>query len=312
MNFLSHSAFRALFIAIVAIFSLQSPSSFAQNRTPEIKINKSQRQLKEESKDPNDSLNLEERPYFLLIDQSEKALEQNDYEAAALRLVEAMSVEPDNPLNVALLTNLGMIYYYNEQDSMALRVLDEAVRRSPRLIAAHEKRARVLTGMGRDKEAYEEYGRVIDIDSLNTSARFYHAMMALHSGKLPEAEADIACLNRVVPLWTNTVLANATLFSMTGREREAISLFRRLLDKDKLPEYYAALAGCLIAVDDLNEASRVIGEGMELFKDDAELYFHRAVLNHKRFLPDEAHRDAKRAIQLGADAEHVAAIFEKK
>ena len=242
MNFLSHSAFRALFIAIVAIFSLQSPSSFAQNRTPEIKINKSQRQLKEESKDPNDSLNLEERPYFLLIDQSEKALEQNDYEAAALRLVEAMSVEPDNPLNVALLTNLGMIYYYNEQDSMALRVLDEAVRRSPRLIAAHEKRARVLTGMGRDKEAYEEYGRVIDIDSLNTSARFYHAMMALHSGKLPEAEADIACLNRVVPLWTNTVLAHATLFSMTGREREAISLFRRLLDKDKLPEYYAALA----------------------------------------------------------------------
>lgn len=311
MNFLSHSAFRALFIAIVAIFSLQSPSSFAQNRTPEIKINKSQRQLKEESKDPNDSLNLEERPYFLLIDQSEKALEQNDYEAAALRLVEAMSVEPDNPLNVALLTNLGMIYYYNEQDSMALRVLDEAVRRSPRLIAAHEKRARVLTGMGRDKEAYDEYGRVIDIDSLNTSARFYHAMMALHSGKLPEAEADIACLNRVVPLWTNTVLANATLFSMTGREREAISLFRRLLDKDKLPEYYAALAGCLIAVDDLNEASRVIGEGMELFKDDAELYFHRAVLNHKRFLPDEAHRDAKRAIQLGADPKRVAAVLKK-
>ena len=311
MNFLSHSAFRALFIAIVAIFSLQSPSSFAQNRTPEIKINKSQRQLKEESKDPNDSLNLEERPYFLLIDQSEKALEQNDYEAAALRLVEAMSVEPDNPLNVALLTNLGMIYYYNEQDSMALRVLDEAVRRSPRLIAAHEKRARVLTGMGRDKEAYEEYGRVIDIDSLNTSARFYHAMMALHSGKLPEAEADIACLNRVVPLWTNTVLANATLFSMTGREREAISLFRRLLDKDKLPEYYAALAGCLIAVDDLNEASRVIGEGMELFKADAELYFHRAVLNHKRFLPDEAHRDAKRAIQLGADPKRVAAVLKK-
>ena len=311
MNFLSHSAFRALFIAIVAIFSLQSPSSFAQNRTPEIKINKSQRQLKEESKDPNDSLNLEERPYFLLIDQSEKALEQNDYEAAALRLVEAMSVEPDNPLNVALLTNLGMIYYYNEQDSMALRVLDEAVRRSPRLIAAHEKRARVLTGMGRDKEAYEEYGRVIDIASLTTSARFYHAMMALHSGKLPEAEADIACLNRVVPLWTNTVLANATLFSMTGREREAISLFRRLLDKDKLPEYYAALAGCLIAVDDLNEASRVIGEGMELFKDDAELYFHRAVLNHKRFLPDEAHRDAKRAIQLGADPKRVAAVLKK-
>ena len=311
MNFLSHSAFRALFIAIVAIFSLQSPSSFAQNRTPEIKINKSQRQLKEESKDPNDSLNLEERPYFLLIDQSEKALEQNDYEAAALRLVEAMSVEPDNPLNVALLTNLGMIYYYNEQDSMALRVLDEAVRRSPRLIAAHEKRARVLTGMGRDKEAYEEYGRVIDIDSLNTSARFYHAMMALHSGKLPEAEADIACLNRVVPLWTNTVLAHATLFSMTGREREAISLFRRLLDKDKLPEYYAALAGCLIAVDDLNEASRVIGEGMELFKDDAELYFHRAVLNHQRFLPDEAHRDAKRAIQLGADPKRVAAVLKK-
>lgn len=295
---------------MLTLMLLLSASAVAQNRTPDIKINKSERQIKAE-KAENDSLNLEERPYFLLIDQSEKALEENDFESAALRLVEAMSVEPDNPLNVALLSNLGMIYYYNEQDSLALRVLDEAVVRAPKLIAAHENRARVLTGVGRDMEAFEEYGKVIEIDSMHTTARFYHAMIALYNGRLAAAEEDIACLNNVVPLWTNTILANATLFSLTSREREAISLFRKLIDREKLPEYYSALAGCLLAVDDLNEASQVINDGMTLFPDDPELLFHRAVLNKKRYLPDEAQRDAKRAIELGVEPKRMLEVLKK-
>ena len=109
-----------------------------------------------EHKAAGDTLNFEERPYFLLIDQCEQALREQKYDDAALRLIEAMSVEPRNPLNVALMSNLGMIYYYNEQDSLALATLDEAIRRSPRLVSTHEHRARVLLGMGRDDDAYDE------------------------------------------------------------------------------------------------------------------------------------------------------------
>lgn len=273
-----------------------------QSRFPELKI-------PEAPKEAADTTGFEEQPYFLLIEQSEKALAEHDYDAAGLRLVEAMGVEPDNPLNVALLTNLGLIYYYNEQDSMALVTLNHAVERSPRLIAAHDARARVLIGMGRDKEAYRDYCSIIEIDSVNTDARFYRGMMALYGGDLATATADFDVLQRVVPLWKNTTLAQATLYSMTGRDQEAVSLFRKLLETDKQPEYYASLAGCLIAVDNLNEASQIIGEGLERFPADAELYYYRAILNRRRYLDDDAHRDAKRAIELGASPRRVAEIF---
>ena len=291
--------------AILLLITLVFPSVFGQSRNPEMKFSEI------EHSDKKDTLGLEERPYFLLIGQSEEALANHDYEAAGLRLVEAMGIEPHNPLNVALLSNLGMIYYYNEQDSLALVTLNVAVERAPKLIGAHENRARVLIGMGRDDEAFKEYGTIIDIDSLNCDARFTHGMMALYRGDLSTAKADFAVLDKVVPLWSKTILANATMYAMTGNDVEAASLYRRLLDKDKLPEYYSALAGCLIQLDNLDEAGKVIGEGLARFSSDPELYYYRALLNHKRYLPQEAHSDAKKAIELGANRDKVLKIFQK-
>ena len=283
---------------------LLAMAAAGQSRAPEIKLDP-----KYKPAEPTDTFGFEERPYFLLIEQSEKALAEQNYEDAALRLIEAMGTEPRNPLNVALMSNLGMIYFYNEQDSLALETLSEAIRRSPRLVGAHENRARVLLSQGRDREAYDEYSTIIDIDSVNTDARFYHGMMALYGGDLPTAQADFAVLDGVIPLSRRTLLANSTMQAMTGQNIEAISGFRKLLELDKLPEYYSQLAGCLIAVDNLNEASKVIGDGLALYPTDPELYFYRAKLNHLRYLPDEAHADAKKAIEYGADPRQVAKIF---
>lgn len=277
----------------------------AQSRLPEIKVAPRQPDKKEVA----DSLNFEERPYFLLIEQSEKALDEGDYEAAALRLVEAMGVEPENELNVALLSNLGMIYYYDEKDSLALVVLDKAIERSPRLIAPREGRARILVANNRDKEAYKEYENILAIDSINTNARFLHGMMALYSGDLPTAQADFTVLNSVIPASKTAMIANATMYSMTGCEREAISLFRKIIELDPAPEYFGRMAACQLALDEIGEASETIGKGLEKYPNDAELYYYRAILNKKRFLNDEAHRDAKKAISLGADPKKVREIF---
>lgn len=263
-----------------------------QSRVPEMNISAAKSSVP-------DSLNYDERPYFILVGESENAVAAGDYDTAALRLIEAMSVEPANPLNVALMSNLGMIYYYDEKDSLALVTLDEAVRRAPRLIGAREHRARVLMGMGRDRDAYDEYAAIIDIDSINTDARYYHGMMALYAGDLKTAEADFAIMERVVPVSRKNYMAHATLFAMTGRDQQAIPLLRKLIDLEKMPEHYAQLAGCLIAVDNLDGASRTIGEGLSLFKEDPELLYYRAILNKKRYMYADAVRDAMRAVELG-------------
>lgn len=288
---------------IALSLTLTALTMAAQSRMPEIKFKPLQK------KEAADTFGFEERPYFILIEQSEKALAENDYHSAGLRLVEAMAIEPDNPLNVALLSNLGMIYFYNEQDTLALQTLDRAVERSPRLVGARENRARVLMSMNRDADAYADYEAIIDIDSTHCDARFFHAMMSLYTGQLQKAQKDIAVLRGIVPLWSKTMLADATMNAMTGNNHEAVSLYRRLIERERMPEYYAALAGCLIAVDNLHDASSTIAEGLKHFGNDPELYYYRALLNKKRFLNDDAMRDARRAIELGADPRKVNDIF---
>lgn len=294
---------KKLFSFLIFLFSL---SCFGQSRTPEIKI-----APRAEDLAPKDSLEREimERPYYILIEQSEKALEEGDYDAAALRLVEAMGIEPDNELNVALLSNLGMIYFYNEQDSMALVVLDKAIERSPRLIAPREGRARILVNNGKDKAAYEEYGNILDIDSTHMEANFIHSMMALYAGDLQTAQNDIKRMENLLPTAKNTILAKATMYSLTGQEQEAISLFRKLIDDDPAPEFYGRLAACHIALDQLGDASDVIGTWISKYPDDGEAYYYRALLNKKRYLLDDAHKDAVKAIKLGIPKEKVLSIF---
>jgi len=288
---------------------LAAAGIYGQSRGPEFKIPVPLKNHNTEN--AGDTTEFDERPYFLLIGQSEQALENQDYEAAGLRLVEAMGMEPDNPLNVALLSNLGIIYFYQDKDSLALEVLDKVIERSPRLVAGHENKARVLTALRRDREAYDEYAAIIAIDSLNTNARYYHGMMALYGGDRHTAETDFAVLERVIPKARITYTAMGTLYSMTGREREAIHYFRKLIEVEPAAEYYASLAGCYLAVDDLNSASETLGRAMERYPDDPELYYYRAWLNRDRYEYDAARADADRAIKLGARRERVESLFRR-
>lgn len=281
----------------------------SQSRIPEVKISP----RIADSTQTMDSLELatQERPYFLLIEQSEKALESGNYEAAALRLMEAMSVEPDNELNVALLSNLGMIYFYNDQDSMALVVLDKAIERSPRLLAPRQGRARILINNGRDREAYEEHEQILTIDSTNVESRFLHAMIGLNIGQLESAKEDIAVLESIAPFSRSTQLARATMYSLTGCEIEAISLFRKIIEKEPAPEYYSRMVACMLALDNLADASEAIGEWHEKYPQDGEVYYYRAILNKRRYLNEEAHRDAKHAIELGVPADKMLEALKK-
>lgn len=296
------SVFAALFMLFATSMDMSAQSRGAELKLPHL--------TPKEKAFKDDSLQLMERPYFLLIDQSEQALDSGDYAAAGLRLVEAMAVEPDNPLNVALMSNLGMLYFYNEQDSLALVTLNEVCRRSPRLIAGRENRARVLLAMGRDADAYEDYAAVIAIDSINSTARFYHGMIALYAGRLDTAICDFKVLERVVPESSDAYLAMGTLYSMTGNDKEAVSYLRKLVDRTPAPEYYAMLAGSLIATESLNEASETLEKALKQFPNDGELYYYRAKLNRCRYMNDEAHQDAAKALKLGVQRKKVEALFQ--
>ena len=253
----------------------------------------------------------EEDPYLLLCGQADRAVADGDYEGATHRLLEAMAMRPDEPQNVLLLSNIGMLYSYMDRDSLALSTLDEALRRAPGLRTAMSARARVLLKLRRDKEAYSAFEAVIEADSLNADARYYHGTMALYAGKREIAEADFDVLKASDPTGYPTARALGMLYSLTGREREAIPYLRRIVAVEPEAEFFAALAGCYLALGELSDASAIISDGMAKCPDDPELYYYRAMLNRDRFLLDDARADAELAVRYGADPRKVARLFER-
>lgn len=254
----------------------------------------------------------DENPYILLMGEAEKAIAEGKYEEAAARLIDAMGVEPGNPANLILQTNLGMVYSSLDRDSLAIATLDDVINRAPKMTVARVNRGRINLKINRNDSAMADFSRVIELDSVNYEARYFRGMMALYDGDRETAENDFSVLDGTQPERQRTLLALATLYSMTGRDREAIEYFKKLIEKEPAAEYYSALAGCYLAIEELSEASSVIAEGLKLYPIDPELYYYRAWLNRDRFRLDEARNDANRAIRYGASPDKVNALFKKK
>lgn len=251
-------------------------------------------------------------PYFILMGEADRAIADSAWTEAAARLRDALEVKPDHPSNSLLLNNLAKAYTYLGMDSLAVDAYDRGLEIAPHMTTLLNGRGRLLLSMGRDKDAAEDFATIIEVDSLNTDARYYHGMLSLYSGNLAEAERDFNVLAGVIPKSTDTAIALGTLYALSGRERQAIPYLERLIKDEPSPEFFASLAGCRLALGDLTEASEAIGEGLRRYPSDPELYYYRAWLNRDRFRLDEAHKDAEKAVRLGANPLKVADLFNKR
>lgn len=305
-NFVENSSFvmKRLFLALgflaLAIIAVKADNPSIQH------VNV----LNANSPDSDKEDPFEENPYFLLVGEADAAIEQCDYLAAVLRLKEAISIEPENPSNALLFSNLGMVYNLLNQDKLALDAYDKSLEIAPSMTTVRNNRALLKLKMGLDDEAFADFGMVIEQDSLNTVARYYHGMLSLYDKELEAAENDFSVLKSVNPEGKTTNMAFATMYSMTGNEREAIRCYKKLIEDDPAPEFYSGLAASYIALDDFANASAIIAEGLERCGDDPELYYYRALLNKRNYLLDDAKNDAKKAVELGADKKRVDEIFK--
>lgn len=249
-------------------------------------------------------------PYFILMEEADSAIAHSNWPEAVARLCDALAVKPDSPSNALLLNNLASVYIYMERDSLALDAYDRALDIAPNMVTVLNGRGRLLLAKGRDKAALADFDRALELDSLSIDARYFHGMMNLYGGHRETAEKDFDILRRVAPKSTDTAIALATLYSLTGREREALPYLEKLVEEDPAPEFFASLAGCRLALGQLSEASEAIGEGLRRYPRDPELYYYRAWLNRERFRKDDARADAERAISLGANPRKVADLFK--
>ena len=251
----------------------------------------------------------DEDPYFILMGEADSAIVHERWAEAVLRLSDVLAVRPDSPSNALILYNIGICQQRLGNDSLALDAFDRSLDLAPNMLVTLLARGRQLLAMRRDFDAFDTFSRAIAADSLSTDARFYHGMMALFGGKSDIAEHDFLVLKNVIPYSADTATALGTLYSLTGREREAVPYLRQLIEEDPQPETFASLAGCYLALEQLSDASTVLADGLARYPEDPELYYYRTWLRRDEYRLDDARADAARAIRLGASPARVNALF---
>ncbi len=235
----------------------------------------------------------------------DKAVAGEDWLKADSLIVATMRSDPGNPGNIMLLSNLGMIRFYQGNDSLALATLNQAHAMAPNSVSILANRARVNTSIGDVKAAIADYDLIERIDSLYPDTYINRGIIYLYGGLFELAEKDLNIASRLAPSRVETLIALASLYSITSRPEQALDYYSKLIRLKPEPEYYAARAMSLLELDRLPEAAEDIASGLELDSDYGELYLARAVLNKKSFERDASLADAQRAITLGANPARV-------
>lgn len=241
----------------------------------------------------------EETPYVKMMGVADSAIAKGDWVSAEKYLRDAMHMEPANPANLLLLSNLGMVQFYQGKDSIAVETLTDACNIAPRAVPILANRANVLEALGRYDEALADCNSILEIDSTNVRARAMRINFLVRSGNYQEAQTDLDSLIRIAPENPLTNIIAGNIYTATGRYAEAITPLSKAIDANPQAEYFAARALCRIMTGNLNDASTDIAEGLRINPMEGELYLYRAMLNKMRYRNDDARADAKRAMQLG-------------
>lgn len=251
----------------------------------------------------------EESPYMREVDEADKALNSENWTAAEAHLLNALRAEPANPLNTMLLSNLGVVRHRMGNDSLALEVLNIAAEKAPKSVKVLSNRAMVLYSMKRIDEAYNDYERILEVDSTDVEALAKHGTLAIGLGKLSETRHDAALLGRIAPDDERTYNLQAGLAIAEGNFNKATEVYGSLIEKYPSAYYYLMRSAFHLFTGHQNEALADINEAIRLSPNDGELYKQRANIYIIRGRLSDAQEDARRAIDLGVSPEEIRAIL---
>ena len=161
-------------------------------------------------------------PYLDLVEKADKACADGKWIEAASLLQNAIDSEPANPGNVLLLSNLGMVRYNLGFDSLAIESFNRALSIAPSSVTILANRAKVYTAMGHEQEAFDDYGRIMQLDSTYITARYHHGLLALKHRMFDVAKTILTISPSIIRHLTKLFIAQATIHSSLGEYEQAI------------------------------------------------------------------------------------------
>lgn len=234
---------------------------------------------------------------------SERAVEYIDQDSlvqAEKLLIEALKLEPKNPHNALLFSNLGLVQRRMGRYEDALESYSFALNIAPLAVPILLNRGAIYMEKGMTDRAYSDYCLVLDKDKVNTEALLMRAYIYTVRRDYKAAHMDYDRLLELDPQSYSGRLGLATLDQKEGKFRESLDLLNKLLvEYPKDAMLYVARAGVEkemahleLALVDLEEALRLDPALVDAYLMRGELY----LLQKRKSL---AKQDFEKALSLG-------------
>lgn len=221
---------------------------------------------------------------------------------------QALKLEPANPHNALLFSNLGTIQRRQQQYDQALDSYGIALNMVPTSVPVLLNRAAIYMELGRNNLAQADYSLVLDVDKENEEALLMRAYIYMQQRDYKLARADYERLLRVNPSNYNGRLGLATLEQKVGKHEAALAILNGMLAvRDSHPEFtssqyavlYVARAGVEKELQHTDMALIDLEEAIRLDESQLEAYLMRGEIYLSQKKKELARKDFEKAHSLG-------------
>lgn len=240
--------------------------------------------------------------YEDFINKSYDYLEKDDLIAAEESLRAAMRLEPGNPHNYALLSNLGTIQRRQGKMEEALFSYTTALSRRPDDITLLGNRASLYAEMGEADKAIADYNILLLTQPDDQNALYNRGLLFLQKKDFIQAEADF---DKILELNDKTFfgrLGHAIMEKMRGNYEESERIYNYLInEKPREWQLYEGRAELYFMMGKNARAKADINKVFVESGPTASLYVLRGKVNLAQYEKETARKDFLKAKEMGYD-----------
>lgn len=244
--------------------------------------------------------------YQELSELAVAAAEQDSLSLAEKYIEQALKLEPANPHNALLFSNLGTIQRNQHRYEQALESYTFALNIAPRTVPILMNRATLYLELGKDDLARIDYSLVLDIEKENQEALLMRAYIYMRQRNYKFAKSDYERLLKLAPRSYNGRLGLATLEQKEGKYEAALAVLNAMIaekGEDVTTRQYAVLYVARAGVEqDMKHPDLALidlEEAIRLDPSQTEAYLIRGQIYLSQKKKEWAKRDFEKAISLG-------------
>lgn len=246
------------------------------------------------------------------VDASFDFLQSDSLQLAIHCLKQAMRLEPANPQNGMLFSNLGTLQREVGQLADAEMSLSCAVALLPESATPRLARAKLYAQMERYVDAIDDYTILLQSDPQNEEVLYERALCRLMQADTLGARRDLEFIDTFNPKSAKSRLGMAIVYKATRQYSLAIDLYNELIKanpkswsllRDRAEVHYLSNRNGAALTD--------INASLELNPNDPMTYLLRAQIRMSKGDLEYARRDLNTAIEKGLEPEIASSLLTK-